>query len=46
MMTTSDLVYSIDQEIAGFFEKTAATRLECDTFTSERLGGDIVPVAV
>lgn len=39
-------VYSLDQEIADFFEKTAATRSECDTFASEHLGGNIVPVAV
>ncbi|CAI7626079.1 unnamed protein product [Penicillium pancosmium] len=45
-MATNDLVYSLDQEIAGFFEKTAATRSECDTFASEHLGGNIVPVAV
>lgn len=45
-MTTSDLAYSVDQEIADFFEKTAATRSACDNFARERLGGNVVPVAV
>lgn len=45
-MATSDLAYSVDQEIADFFEKTAATRSACDNFARERLGGNVVPVAV
>lgn len=45
-MATRDLEYSVDQEIASFFEQTAATRSACDTFAREHLGGDVVPVAV
>jgi len=45
-MATSDLTYSVDQEIAEFFEKTAATRSVCDTFAREHLGGNVVPVTV
>ncbi|CRG88971.1 hypothetical protein PISL3812_06006 [Talaromyces islandicus] len=45
-MTTSDLEYSVDQEIAHFFEKTSVTRSACDAYAKEHLGGDIIPVAV
>lgn len=45
-MGASDVQYSVDQEIGQFFEKTSATRLACDTYTKEHLGGDIIPVAV
>jgi hypothetical protein len=45
-MATSDLAYSIDQEIVDFFEKTTASRSACDTFAREHLGGNIIPVAV
>lgn len=38
--------YSVDQEIAKFFEKTAATRSACDTYAREHLGGDVIPVSV
>ncbi|KAJ5291517.1 hypothetical protein N7478_000768 [Penicillium angulare] len=45
-MATSDLEYSVDQEIADFFEKTTATRSACDILAKQHLGGNIVPVAV
>lgn len=45
-MATSDLAYSVDQEIADFFEKTEATRSACDAFAREHVGGNIIPVAV
>lgn len=45
-MATSSLDYSVDQEIASFFERTTATRSACDTFAREHLGGEVVPVAV
>jgi hypothetical protein len=45
-MAASDIAYSVDQEIADFFKKTTATRLACDTFAREHVGGKIVPVAV
>lgn len=45
-MGASHLQYSLDQEIGHFFEKTSATRIACDTYTKEHLGGDVVPVAV
>jgi hypothetical protein len=45
-MATSDLAYSVDQQIALFFEKAAATRSACDSFVREHLGGDVIPVAV
>lgn len=45
-MATSDAVYSVDQEIADFFEKTTATRLACDTSAREHISGNVVPVAV
>lgn len=41
-----DLQYSVDQEIGHFFEQTSATRIACDTYTKEHLGGDVIPVAV
>ncbi|GES63522.1 hypothetical protein ATEIFO6365_0007020900 [Aspergillus terreus] len=40
------MAYSVDQEIANFFERTTATRSACDTFAREHLGGKVVPVAV
>lgn len=43
---SSNLEYSVDQEIADFFQKTTASRSSCDTFARENLGGNIVPVAV
>lgn len=45
-MATSGLEYSVDQEIAHFFEKTSATRSACDTYVQEHVGGDVIPVAV
>lgn len=45
-MATCSLGYSVDQEIANFFERTTATRSACDTFAREHLGGKAVPVAV
>ncbi|KAJ5178376.1 uncharacterized protein N7500_001075 [Penicillium coprophilum] len=45
-MATSDLAYSVDQEIADFFQKTTVTRSACDNFAREHVGGNIVPVAV
>jgi hypothetical protein len=45
-MATSDLAYSVDRQIALFFEKAAATRSACDSFVREHLGGDVIPVAV
>lgn len=45
-MASKDLEYSVDQEIATFFEQTSTTREACDNFATEQLGGDIVPVAV
>ncbi|GIK00091.1 hypothetical protein Aspvir_004106 [Aspergillus viridinutans] len=38
--------YSVDDEIAQFFEKTSATRSACDEYAKKQLGGDIIPVAV
>ncbi|PWY70639.1 hypothetical protein BO83DRAFT_399780 [Aspergillus eucalypticola CBS 122712] len=43
---TQSLDYSVDQEIADFFERTTATRSDCDAFAREHLGGEFVPVAV
>ncbi|CEO58966.1 hypothetical protein PMG11_03658 [Penicillium brasilianum] len=45
-MATSDLAYSVDQEIANFFAKTTVTRSACDNFARKHVGGNIVPVAV
>ncbi|RDW70673.1 uncharacterized protein DSM5745_08184 [Aspergillus mulundensis] len=45
-MAISDWEYSVDDEIACFFEKTTATRAACDAYAAEHLGGDIIPVAV
>ncbi|KAL4898761.1 hypothetical protein BDV59DRAFT_207006 [Aspergillus ambiguus] len=45
-MATRSLEYSVDQEIANFFERTTATRSACDTFAREHLGGNVIPVAV
>lgn len=45
-MAPSDLEYSVDQEIAVFFEKTSTTRLACDAYAMVHLGGDVIPVAV
>jgi hypothetical protein len=46
MATTNDLVYSLDGEIAQFFEQASAPREECDSYAKEQLGGEIVPVTV
>ncbi|KAI9835329.1 MAG: hypothetical protein M1819_002473 [Sarea resinae] len=45
-MASSNLEYSVDEEIADFFAQTTATRSACDTFAREHLGGNTVPVAV
>ncbi|KAJ5454055.1 uncharacterized protein N7458_005011 [Penicillium daleae] len=45
-MATNELAYSADQEIANFFEKSAATGRTCDTSAREHVGGNVVPVAV
>lgn len=45
-MTSSNLEYSVDQEIAHFFGKTSATRSACDISAKELAGGNVVPVAV
>ena len=45
-MGASDVQYSLDQEIGHFFEQTSTTRLACDTYAKENLGGDVIPVAV
>ncbi|KAI9042366.1 uncharacterized protein KD926_005661 [Aspergillus affinis] len=45
-MATSNLMYSVDQEITDFIEKTTETPSACDSLARERLGGSIVPVAV
>ncbi|KAE8145081.1 hypothetical protein BDV25DRAFT_170825 [Aspergillus avenaceus] len=45
-MATSDLVYSVDKEIAGLFENSTETHSACDTFAKQRFDGNIVPVAV
>ncbi|KAI1368757.1 hypothetical protein F5Y08DRAFT_354012 [Xylaria arbuscula] len=38
--------YSVDLEIAQFFEQTSATRSECDDYAKQRVGGNVVHVAV
>lgn len=38
--------YSVDQEIADFFNKTSATRSACDARATELVGGSVTPVAV
>ena len=45
-MSSSNEEYSVDQEFALFFEKTVATRSECDSRAEELVGGNVVPVAV
>ncbi|EEQ31591.1 hypothetical protein McanMca71_006107 [Microsporum canis] len=46
-MSTSNLVYSLDREIATFFEQTTATRSACDAFARDLDGGGVaVPVEV
>ncbi|GAB1200971.1 hypothetical protein APSETT444_010354 [Aspergillus pseudonomiae] len=45
-MATGDLEYSVDKEIAQFFDKMTATRAACDAYAAEHLGGDVIPVAV
>lgn len=45
-MATNNLVYSVDQEITDFFEKTTVTRSVCDHYAREHLGGNVVPVPV
>lgn len=42
----SNQEYSVDQEIAYFFEKTSATRSACNTRAKELVGGNVTPVAV
>lgn len=41
-----NLQYSVDQEIAHFFERTSTTRSSCDSYAKKHLGGDVVPVAM
>lgn len=45
-MATSDIAYSVDQEITDFFEKTTVTRLACDNFARGHISRNIVLVAV
>ncbi|KAI1174369.1 hypothetical protein F4777DRAFT_387634 [Nemania sp. FL0916] len=45
-MASSNEEYSVDLEIAHFFEQTSATRSECDASAKELVGGDVVPVAI
>lgn len=45
-MATTHSDYSVDAEIEVFFQKTSATRLECDARARELTGGEVVPVAV
>jgi hypothetical protein len=45
-MTTTDPEYSVEQEITHFLGATSATRSACDAYAKERLGNDIIPVAV
>ncbi|OKL61153.1 hypothetical protein UA08_03473 [Talaromyces atroroseus] len=40
------VVYSMDSEIAQFFEQTSVPRSVCDSYAKEELGGEVVPVAV
>ncbi|KXX83352.1 hypothetical protein MMYC01_200087 [Madurella mycetomatis] len=42
----SNQEYSVDQEIAYFFEKTSATRSACNARAKELVGGNVTPVAV
>lgn len=39
-------VYSMEQELAAFFETTSATRSGCDARAKEIVGGDVAPIAV
>lgn len=45
-MSSKHQVYSLDQEITAFFEKTSGTRSCCDARTHELVGGTITPIAV
>lgn len=45
-MATSGSAYSVDQELADFFQQTTATRSACYSFARAHVGGDVVPVAV
>lgn len=45
-MATRGLVYSLDNEIARFFEQTSTCRAVCDAYAQQQLGGEVIPVAV
>ena len=45
-MSSSNQEYSVDQEIADFFEKTSINRSACDVCAKELAGGNVTPVAV
>ncbi|KAI1314273.1 hypothetical protein F5Y03DRAFT_336620 [Xylaria venustula] len=45
-MASNNQEYSVDLEIDHFFEKTSATRSECDASAKQLVGGDVVPIAV
>lgn len=39
-------VYSVDQEIIDFFQKTSTDRLSCDDRAQSLVGGTVTPIAV
>ncbi|KAJ2891206.1 hypothetical protein MKZ38_000733 [Zalerion maritima] len=46
LLSSSNQEYSVDQEIADFFDKTSATRSACEVRAKELVGGNVIPVAV
>lgn len=46
VMTVTAQVYSVEDEISQFFEKTTATRAECDAKAQELVGGPVVHIAI
>ncbi|KAL3475552.1 hypothetical protein BJX99DRAFT_247471 [Aspergillus californicus] len=45
-MSPQNEVYSVDEEIISFFQKTSADRSSCDDLAQKLVGGTVAPVAV
>ncbi|PYH97125.1 hypothetical protein BO71DRAFT_468851 [Aspergillus ellipticus CBS 707.79] len=45
-MASSNLEYSVAEEIDHFFEQTTTTRSACDKYAIDHLGDQVIPVAV